>query len=119
MEITSANSTGKVNTSLVPKSVNEPSLASNQEQQSDGMKEKTDKTYTKKELEKAVEGLNKWLQSGTTHLKFNLHEKLHEYYVQVIDDNTKEVIREIPSKKIMDMVAQMYETIGILVDEKR
>lgn len=73
---------------------------------------------TRKDMEKELDNLNKFLQSKNTHLKFTLHERLNEYYVQVIDDNDT-VIREIPSKKIMDMVANMYETMGILIDEKR
>lgn len=73
---------------------------------------------SRKDLEKELDNLNKFLQSSTTHLKFTLHERLNEYYVQVVDGDDK-VVREIPSKKIMDMVANMYETLGILIDEKR
>ncbi|MED1801460.1 flagellar protein FlaG [Brevibacillus porteri] len=76
------------------------------------------KRESRESIEKELENLNKFLQSGSTHLKFTLHEKLNEYYVQVLDGNNK-VVREIPSKKIMDMVANMYETLGIIVDEKR
>jgi flagellar protein FlaG len=78
-----------------------------------------EKQPTRKELEREVENLNKFLQSSTTHIKFTLHEELNEYYVQVINDQTNEVIREIPSKKVMDMVAKMHEMIGLLIDEKR
>ncbi|UED75581.1 flagellar protein FlaG [Brevibacillus sp. DP1.3A] len=73
----------------------------------------------KHDFEKEIAGINKWLQSTSSHVKFTLHEDLNEYYVQVINDQTNEVIREIPSKKVMDMVAKMHEMIGLLVDEKR
>ena len=39
--------------------------------------------------------------------------------VRVIDNNTNEVINEIPNKKILDMVAKMCEMAGILVDKKK
>jgi flagellar protein FlaG len=39
--------------------------------------------------------------------------------VKVIDINTREVIREIPPEKILDMVATMLEMAGIIVDERR
>lgn len=78
-----------------------------------------EKRYSKQELEKEIDVLNKWMQSRETHLKFTLHEELNEYYVQIINDQTNEVIREIPSKKVMDMVAQMNEIVGFLIDEKR
>lgn len=84
--------------------------------QSEGVKEKE---ISKEELQKEINGINKWLQSTSTHVKFTLHEKLNEYYVQVINDQTNEVIREIPSKKMMDMVAKMHEMVGLLVDERR
>ncbi|CAI8998217.1 flagellar protein FlaG [Brevibacillus sp. IT-7CA2] len=74
---------------------------------------------SKRDLEHEISGINKWLQSSSSHIKFTLHEDLNEYYVQVINDQTNEVIREIPSKKMMDMVAKMHEMIGLLVDEKR
>ncbi|USG65320.1 flagellar protein FlaG [Brevibacillus ruminantium] len=78
-----------------------------------------DKQHSKGEIELEIAGINKWLQSTSSHIKFTLHEDLNEYYVQVINDQTNEVIREIPSKKVMDMVAKMHEMIGLLVDEKR
>jgi len=62
--------------------------------------------------------LNHFLQPVYTSLKFVLHEKLNEYYVLVIDDSTKEVIREIPPEKLLDMYAAMAEYLGLIVDEK-
>ncbi|WNF06281.1 flagellar protein FlaG [Brevibacillus borstelensis] len=78
-----------------------------------------DKQHSIGEIESEIAGINKWLQTTSSHIKFTLHEGLNEYYVQVINDQTNEVIREIPSKKVMDMVAKMHEMIGLLVDEKR
>jgi flagellar protein FlaG len=69
-------------------------------------------------LEKTVQGVNEFLLPSTTSLKFQLHDKLEEYYVQVIDDRTKEVVREIPSREFMDMYAAMKDLLGLVVDEK-
>jgi len=79
----------------------------------------TSQTMTKESLAKAVEGINQMLEISRTHLKFTLHEELHEYYVQVIDERTQEVIKEIPPKKLLDIVAEIWKLAGILVDEKR
>ena len=38
--------------------------------------------------------------------------------VKVINEETGEIIREIPPEKILDMVAKMWELAGILVDRK-
>ncbi|WP_429844169.1 flagellar protein FlaG [Brevibacillus sp. FIR094] len=70
-------------------------------------------------LERQLDTLNKFVQTTDTHLKFTLHEKLNEYFVQIVDNETNEVVREVPSKKILDLAAKFQEMIGILVDEKR
>ena len=69
-------------------------------------------------LKKIVKGLNDFLQPTNTHIKFQLHEELNEYYVTVVDDQTNEVIKEIPSKKVLDMYSEMTEFMGILFDKK-
>ncbi|WP_102028698.1 flagellar protein FlaG [Salirhabdus sp. Marseille-P4669] len=64
------------------------------------------------------DALNKFLEPSKTSLKFEFHEKLEEYYVSIIDPTTKEVIKEIPPKKMLDIYAAMAEFIGIIVDKK-
>jgi flagellar protein FlaG len=78
-----------------------------------------DKFYTQEELKKAIDRANKFLHADSTHLKYTLHEKLGEYFVQLIDNETNEVVREIPPKKILDFVAEMQAKIGLLIDERR
>ncbi|EJL46883.1 MULTISPECIES: flagellar protein FlaG [Brevibacillus] len=77
-----------------------------------------EKAYSKEDIEKELDTLNKVLESKGSHLKFVLHDKLQKYYVQVIDNNTDEVLKEIPTKKVMDIVANFYEKLGFIVDEK-
>ncbi|WP_141432934.1 flagellar protein FlaG [Bacillus sp. 03113] len=72
----------------------------------------------KEKIEDIVQGLNKFMQPSHTSLKFELHEKLNEYYVKVVDDKTQQVIREIPSKKLLDMYAAMTDFLGLLVDKR-
>ncbi|MDQ0218401.1 flagellar protein FlaG [Peribacillus cavernae] len=72
----------------------------------------------KEKLDKIVESMNEFLQPSNTSLKFELHEKLNEYYVTIVDDVTHEVIKEIPSKKMLDMYAAMTDFVGLMVDKK-
>ena len=76
-----------------------------------------DKEKERKNLEGLMASLNDFMPAHTS-LKFQLHDKLEEYYVQVIDDQTKEVIREIPSEKMLDIHAAMKEYLGLMVDKK-
>lgn len=72
----------------------------------------------KEKLEKIVDSMNEFVSASNTHLKFEFHDKLNEYYVTVVDDKTQEVVKEIPSKKMLDMYAAMTEFLGIMVDKK-
>jgi len=69
-------------------------------------------------LGKAVDQLNQMIQTHHTALHFVLHDKLQSYYVQVIDTDSQQVLREIPSKKILDYYASMLQHMGLLVDDK-
>ncbi|MFC0477855.1 flagellar protein FlaG [Robertmurraya beringensis] len=72
----------------------------------------------KKQLEDVVKSLNDFLTPAHTSLKFKFHEKLNEYYVTLVDDKTNQVVKEIPSKKMLDFYAEMTEFIGIMVDKR-
>ncbi|WP_442596324.1 flagellar protein FlaG [Neobacillus sp. D3-1R] len=74
--------------------------------------------FPKERVKEIVQGMNDFLEPTHTSLKFQYHEKLNEYYVTIVDDATKEVVREIPSKKLLDTYAAMTEFLGLLVDKK-
>lgn len=67
----------------------------------------------------AIEQANKKFEGKESELSFSVHEKTKQIMVKIIDKETKEVIKEIPPEKILDMVAYMCEAAGIFVDEKR
>lgn len=73
---------------------------------------------SKEQTKKVVNRINDFLKESNTHLKFNFHDELKEYYVTIVDDTTNEVIKEIPSKKLLDMYAAMTDYLGLLVDRK-
>ncbi|MBE5874939.1 MAG: flagellar protein FlaG, partial [Lachnospiraceae bacterium] len=39
--------------------------------------------------------------------------------IKIVDRTTKEVIKELPPEKTLDMIAKVWELAGIMVDEKR
>ncbi|BBW97613.1 MULTISPECIES: flagellar protein FlaG [Geobacillus] len=73
---------------------------------------------SKKQVEEITRKLNEFLEIHSRSLKFKLHEELNQYYVQVIDDDTETVIREIPPKKLLDAFYTMQKFLGMIVDEK-
>lgn len=67
----------------------------------------------------AIESANKKLVGADREFEFSVHEKTKQIMVKILDKSTKEVVREIPSEKILDMIAAMCEMSGLLVDERR
>lgn len=67
---------------------------------------------------KAIEKANKSFQPFDRKFERSVHERTNTVMIKVIDASTDEVIREIPPEKLLDMVANMLEVAGILVDTK-
>lgn len=55
---------------------------------------------------------------GNYEAKFGMHEATNRVMIKLIDKDTREVIKELPPEKTLDMIAQCLEQAGILVDEK-
>lgn len=83
----------------------------------DNVKDETAK-YTEKDVKDAVEILDKVLEKNKSHVELKRHEVFNDLMIKIVDDNSGEVISEVPPKKILDMVAKMCELVGVLVDKK-
>jgi len=69
-------------------------------------------------LEKAVEETNRIVFPRDDRFEFKIHERTGRMLVKLIDKETEETIREIPSEKILDLIANIWEMVGIIVDER-
>lgn len=72
-------------------------------------------------LQEAVGTVNRALEVSNYHLEFKVHEGSGRYQIKVVDSNSKEVLREIPPERILDLAADirkmMDKILGLLVDE--
>lgn len=68
-------------------------------------------------IKKAVENLNKTLNNSEA--IFGIHEKTNRVTIKIVDKETKEVIKELPPEKTLNMIAKVWEIAGLLVDERR
>lgn len=66
----------------------------------------------------AIEKANRAIRGVYTQLEFSIHEKTGDIMVKVKNSESGEVIREIPPEKILDLVANIWEMLGIIVDKK-
>lgn len=69
------------------------------------------------QIRKAVEKLNK--NMAHSEAVFGIHEDTNRVTIKIVDRDTKEVIKELPPEKTLDMIAKVWELAGIMVDEKR
>ncbi len=74
---------------------------------------------SKEKVESALRDINAKIRPTHTECQFSYHEETKRISIKVLDQETGEVIREIPPEKTLDMIAKTLELAGILVDEKR
>jgi len=68
-------------------------------------------------LKEAVEKINS--ANGNAEAVFGIHEGTNRVTIKMVDKETKEVIKEFPADKTLDLIAKAWELAGIMVDEKR
>ncbi|MEW6172113.1 MAG: flagellar protein FlaG [Bacillota bacterium] len=69
------------------------------------------------DFKKALQQLSETAHAFGRRFHFKMHEKTHQYIVQVIDSETSEVINEVPPEKVLNLVAQIRELVGVLVNK--
>jgi flagellar protein FlaG len=90
--------------------------AADNAQQTDN-KTTTPEVASDSSIKKAVEEINR--TSASTEAVFGYHEGTHRVTIKIVDKDTKEVKREYPAEKTLDMIQKVWEMAGLMVDEKR
>lgn len=71
----------------------------------------------KNDLEQAVNKMNEHILRINTQLQYRIHEGTDRIMVKLVDTESKEVIREIPPEKMLDLVAGIWERVGLVIDK--
>lgn len=74
--------------------------------------------FKRDDLQKAIDDTNRILFGKNDRFEFKIHEGTNRMIVKLVDNETDEIIKEIPSEKILDLVASIWDLVGILVDER-
>ena len=74
---------------------------------------------TPDQLKKMIEEMNRKINNSNEVAMFGIHEETNRVMIKIMDKDTKEVIKEFPPEKTLDMIAKLWEMAGILVDERR
>jgi flagellar protein FlaG len=67
------------------------------------------------ELKSAVEKVQSFVSATTSDVNFSIDKESGNTVVKVIDRSTKEVIRQIPSKEMLEMAQALDRLQGLLV----
>lgn len=71
------------------------------------------------QIRKAVSDINNSAAGDQAEAVFGIHEKTNRVTIKIVDKKSKEVIKEFPPEKTLDMIAKVWEMAGIMVDERR
>jgi len=66
----------------------------------------------------AMSELNKKITKNSEAV-FGVHDGTNRITIKIVDKDSKEVIKELPPEKTLDMIAKVWELAGMMVDEKR
>lgn len=80
------------------------------EQKQDG------KQPSKDTVKQTLSDINKKL--NTTECVWGVDDATDRITIKIVDKETKDVIKELPPEKTLEMIAKAWELAGILVDEK-
>ena len=72
----------------------------------------------KEQISEELKKINDRLTNKNINLEFKMHQRTHRIYVEMVDKTTKKVVKEIPSKKMLDMIGRIWDEMGIAVDKK-
>jgi uncharacterized FlaG/YvyC family protein len=85
-------------------------------EQNQGQKENP---ASEQQIKEAISKANNKMKVSRTRCEFSYHEETNRVSIKVMDKETQEVIREIPTEEALEMIEKMWELAGLLIDEKR
>ena len=85
----------------------------------DGNQQSSQQLAQNAQIRKAVEDINKSAIKEQSEAIFGIHEATNRVTIKIVDKKSKDVLKEYPAEKTLDMIAKVWEMAGLMVDEKR
>jgi flagellar protein FlaG len=70
------------------------------------------------QLAKAVEELNKAVKDVAPGIEFSIDADLHQTVVKIVDQNTKEVLRQMPTEETIAIAKSLDKLQGLLIQNQ-
>lgn len=74
------------------------------------------KQPSKETVKQAISDINKKLNN--TECVWGVDDNTNRITIKIVDKETKDIIKELPPEKTLEMIAKAWELAGIMVDEK-
>lgn len=71
---------------------------------------------TRAEVESAAAEVNRMMAAAGQDRRFAVHEETGRFYVEVVDAESKEVLKVLPSQEMLDLSARIREAVGMILD---
>jgi flagellar protein FlaG len=77
------------------------------------------KALAEDDFRNLTEGLEDFaLEIKNTRFEFSIHEETKRVIVRIYDKNTNELISEIPPEKFLDLIANIWKQVGLIIDKR-
>ena len=73
---------------------------------------------THQQVEQAVGQIKAFLDSSSASVEFSLQEDSGRVVIRIVDEQTQELIRQIPSEEVLTIAQALGRIQGLLVSEK-
>lgn len=77
-----------------------------------------DAQANKNYIKSVIDDVNNKIKDTRTRCEYTYHEDIKRVSIKIYDMDTNEVIREIPSEEILEVLQRLWEVAGLLVDKK-
>jgi flagellar protein FlaG len=73
---------------------------------------------TREQVAAAVKHINQSMQASSQTLEFSIDDDSNQTIVKIVDQSTKEVVRQIPSAEALEIAKSLDKMMGLLIDQK-
>lgn len=77
----------------------------------------TEQASTLVQLDQAIKDINKSLRDNVQGIEFSVDDDNGKVIVKVVDQNTKELIRQMPSEEAIQISKAIDQAIGLLIKQ--
>ncbi len=78
----------------------------------------TNSTGTNENLRLIEDAINLSMGFIDTRIAFCIHQESGEVIIQIIDNETNEVLKEIPPEELVSRLSKLVELVGLLIDAR-